>query len=492
MPLDYDLLILGGTPIAREAAIAARSLQARVALVEPLPQLGNWAGTEALCHQAFVQLGRNREHLLESTREPDTELARVPSWAAIWDWVTTSVAALEEGQSPAVLMARGVDVVIGKAEFHRRPHLGVTVNRRSLRSRAYLVARGFNWLIPTISGLAELQPLTPHSLWHTNWAVLPQRLIILGYSPTALELAQTFCRLGTQVTLVTRDRLLPWAEPEAAQLLMAQLEVDGVELFTRTQVTKAGQSPTGKWIQTEFQTIEADEILVAGAQVSDLDGLNLAGVGVQLNRSATVSPQREANNSPGGDIVVRSNLRSTNPRIYGCQFPELPFARQAARVAIRNALFFPWAHLHPEQIPRVVMTDVALASVGLSEAQARHRYGDDAVVQSESFKSLAIAQMQSNTTGFCKLIARRNGELLGIHLVGSHVEDVGAIAILALQTKQTVRALAELPLSSPSTAEILRQTALAWQRQRLHQHPQRDWLEDWHEGRRSGAGWRKI
>ena len=478
MPLDYDLLILGGMPIAREAAIAARALQARVALVEPLPQLGAWAGSEGLYHQAFVQLGRNWQRLLG--------VAEVPAWATIWDWVSGSVAALEEGRSPAVLMARGIDVVVGKGAFERQPHLSAAVNGRSLRARAYLLARGFDWVIPTILGLADLQPLTPDSLWHVNWTVVPQRLIILGYSPAALELAQTFCRLGTQVTLITRDRLLPWAEPEAAQLLQAQLEADGVELLTRTQVIKAGHSSTGKWIQTEFQRIEADEILVAAAQVLDVAEVNLAGAGVKSHHVLAADPLPAASS-----ITVRPNLRSTNPRIYVCQSPELPFARQAARVAVRNALFLPWTHLHLEQIPRFVLTDVALASVGLTEAQARHRYGDDAVVQSESFKGLAIAQMQGNTTGFCKLIARRNGDLLGIHLVGTQVEDVGAIATLALQTQQKVRALAELPATSPSRAEILSQTALAWQRQRLHQHPWRDWLEDWHEGRRAGASWKK-
>jgi Pyruvate/2-oxoglutarate dehydrogenase complex, dihydrolipoamide dehydrogenase (E3) component, and related enzymes len=137
-PLDYDLIILGGSLAAREAAIAARMLRARVALVEP--EGAEAALRQAWQYQALLQIGRLLEGRSRLAQMGLSEFSSPPAWSLVRRWAETVAVDLAEGRSLSEVAAAGVDVVVGQGEFFRRPHLGVRAGERTLRSRAYLLA----------------------------------------------------------------------------------------------------------------------------------------------------------------------------------------------------------------------------------------------------------------------------------------------------------------------------------------------------------------
>jgi pyruvate/2-oxoglutarate dehydrogenase complex dihydrolipoamide dehydrogenase (E3) component len=183
-------------------------------------------------------------------------------------------------------------------------------------------------------------------------------------------------------------------------------------------------------------------------------------------------------------LVLNEKLQTTNPRIYGCgdvaggyQFPHL--AQYEADIALNNALFFPWFKVDYLGIPWAIFTDPPLARVGLTEAQARRRYGKDVLVVRQYFKVLDKAQLLGETTGFCKLVVRQNGEILGASIVGAQAsESIGEIA-LAIRRKLKVGVLADLPHASSTLTEIIGKTAIEWRRQRLKRN---EMLQNFLEG----------
>lgn len=454
MAVDYDLVVIGDSPEGVYAAIAAANLKARVALVEQ-PLEKHSRGTEAYGHTlAYAARLWKEWHsgLFEGNSDTAHPLARVKSWA---EAVSVNLA-LEN--SAAFLAASGVDVVSGGGEFCRLPEQGFVVGSRRLRSRRYLIATGSRPWVPPIEGLKET------GYWDGSfWQDCPasaHTLIIIGGNPTSVTLAQSLQRLGKQIVLVVADkRLLPHEDQEAAQLIHAQLEAEGVRIFTASPVLQVKQIDAQKWVQAGNQAIEADEIVLTTRQ-PDLEGLNLAGVGVKWVQQG---------------VVVNRYLQTTNPRIYACGavlggYPFAHIAQAEARVALKNALFLPLTAIDYRFLPWAILSDPQLARVGLTEAQARSRYSDALVVR-QSFKSVTQTQIRDQTTGLGKLIVLPSGEILGAHIVGVDAgELIGAIA-LAMEHRVKLQGLSQC-YPSGTLSEMISQTAVQWQRdRRLHHKP---------------------
>lgn len=462
MAVEYDIVIVGGSPAGRYAAVAATELRATVALVEPPQGQGATITRSPLLAQltphALTQLGRVVQQLsnadqfgIDCSHAGAKQNCGGVLWAEAMQWAEGVVSNLEDQNSPAVLASLGVDVIVGNGQFERQPHLAFTVNGRRLRARAYLIATGSRPAIPEIDGLQTSGYLTAPEVWQPLTSQKPPtRWVILGGDPSGIQLAQTLTRLGFNVTLVVRrSHILAQEDPEVAQLVQASLEAEGVRVLTETPVTQVKLIQDKKWIQAGDEAIETDEILLSAGQQPNVEALNLEAVGVKWHRHR---------------LLLNEKLQTTNPRIYACgdaiggyQFANI--ANYEARIALKNALFFPVFKVDYRSIPWAIFSDPQMARVGLTEAQARRWYSHDVLVLRQYFKSVAAAQLSEQTTGICKLIVLRNGEILGASLVGPQAgELINAIA-LAIGQRLKIDAIANLAPVYPSMSEILDQIA---------------------------------
>ncbi|HEY9851440.1 MAG TPA: FAD-dependent oxidoreductase [Leptolyngbyaceae cyanobacterium] len=469
MAVDYDLVAIGGSPAGLYTAIAATYLKARVALVASQLSGTTWLESGSKYSKALTQVGRVAHQMQEAPSfgvgwEPSEESYRVLGvhFADALKWAKGVVSALDEQYSPAVLASLGVDVIFGEGEFCRKPHFGFVVNEQILRSRTYLIATGSRSVIPEINGLQSTGFLTPETIWQQKISSdLPKSLIFIGGDPVGIELAQTFARLGSRVTLVVSNaHILPKEDPEASILVQAQLEAEGVRVLTGHQVTQVKWIDDKKWVQAGDKAIDGDEIVLAIAQQPNVESLNLEGAGVKVDRYG---------------IKVNQKLQTTNPRIYACgdvlggyRFAHV--ANYEARIALKNMLFFPLFKVDYRHIPWAIFSDPELARVGLTEEQARSRYGDDVLVLRRYFKTIDKAQMQGETTGFCKIIVLRNGEILGAHLVGPQASELIYAIALAMTQRIKIKALANLSTIFPTLSDINSQTAAEWGKLRLSQN----------------------
>ena len=475
MAVDYDLVIIGGTPAGRYAAVAATQLRAKVALVEPPNEQGATSVglLDHLSPHATSQIAKMLQQLSDAEQfgihySNNCEISM--RWAEAMQWAEGVASNLEDQNSPAVLASLGIDVIIGNGQFERQPYLAFAVNSRRLRARAYLIATGSRPAIPEIEGLQTTSYLTAPEIWQSLSSQTPNNWVIVGGDPIGCQLAQTLTRLGYSVTLVVRrSHILAKEDPDIAQLIQAILEAEGVRVLTATPVTQIKQIQDKKWVQAGDKAIETDEILLAAGQVPNLESLNLEAVGVKIHRRR---------------LVINEKLQTTNSRIYACgdaiggyQFANI--ANYEARIALKNALFFPVSQVDYRSIPWALFSDPQLARVGLTEAQAKRRYTHDVVVLRQYFKTVAAAQLRDETIGVCKLVVLRNGEILGATLVGAQAGELINVIALAISQKLKVSAISKLAPVYPSLSEIIEQTAAAWNQQRLSSN---SYLQNFLEG----------
>ncbi|MBD2387758.1 dihydrolipoyl dehydrogenase family protein [Cylindrospermum sp. FACHB-282] len=503
MTIDYDVVIIGGSLAGHSAALAATQLHATVALVEPKINHG------LIHHHTLNEIGKMVQQLhnavnlgihpsqantipeiyLNGATPPTPASSEKSPISTDWSKVMLSsqgiVSNLAELNSPANLAALGVDVIFGNGQFHSSPQLAFAVSdaydglrQRLLHARTYLLAGGSSPAIPKIDGLQATGYLTLANIWQSlKEPNPPQNWVIMGGVPQSIEIAQSLAQLGYSVTLIVKHPyILSSIDPEIAQLLQAQLEVDGVRVLTQTSVTQVRRIEGKKWIQAGDKAIETDEILIVTKQQPNLESLNLAAVGVKWHQ------QR---------LLVNDKLQTTNRRIYACGdviggYDLANIANYEASIALKNALFFPRTAVNYQCIPWAVFTQPMLGQVGLTEAQAKDQFSQDKVlVLRKYFKSVTASQLRSEITGICKIIVLENGEILGATILGAEAAELINLIALAMSRKIPVKHLASLFPAYPSFSEIIEQTAGEWSKQRLNRNTAlQDLLEDFFQFRR--------
>ncbi|MBK4728983.1 NAD(P)/FAD-dependent oxidoreductase [Oxynema sp. CENA135] len=456
MNLDYDLVIIGGTPAAIAAAVTAVRYKGRIGLVIPeTPRQHFYPG---LFPDSL--LGGDRGNLSDRL-----------DWSALVSEAIVATPSLE------ILATLGVDIIFGNGQFLPRPKLAFEVGRRRLISRTYLLAVASKSYIPPIPGLVKTEYLSAATIARLRESPLPKKIAIVGGDREGLEIAQVLCKIGIEIALLTPEpALLAEEDPEAAQLIEAELEAAGIQVLTDTHIREITQSREGIVLQAEGdRAIAADLLLLTCGVEPDFDGLNLDRVGVEF-------ADRE--------LLVNRKFQTSNPRVYAINssyrgYREAHRAEVEAKIAVKNALFLPIFKIGDRPIPRVLFTQPQLATVGLTQPQARAQYGNDLEILRDYYKDIPGGKLRDEPTGLCKILVTRNGRIVGAHLVGSQASELIHPFVLAMQKGLKVEAIASLPYIWPSLSRIEGQTAQQWkQKRRDRQSLWQTLLETWFNWRR--------
>jgi pyruvate/2-oxoglutarate dehydrogenase complex dihydrolipoamide dehydrogenase (E3) component len=474
MAVDYDLIIVGNTITACSAAQMAASWSARVGLVLPSANVMEASrGVQALLTQMGQQAGQMQESLL---------------LASIIQRYQSTLELAQQQLVPA-LQQSGVDVIVGMGQFLNRRPLMFAVPDRDLSARAYLLAIASSTKIPAIAGLQDVNYLTLETLAsqlhdHQFSAALithPDHWLILGGDPIGIEIAQTLKRLGKTVTLVIAGRLLPAEDIDVVRLLQAQLEAEGVDVVTYASVQQIKQDGNQVKVALDLPdiqlTIAADVLFLATERVPQFQHLGLEAAGIQSSQSLTLNHR----------------LQTTHAQIYACGnvmggYALTELANYEATTAIKNALFCPIFPVDYQVVPWTIATDPPVARLGLTETQARKRFGDQIQIVDRTFQSLTQVRLAGYTAECCKVILHANGQILGAHLMGTGAPELMTTLALACQKRLAFDAIAHV-LPIPGTrSEAFVQAAVTWKNQQIANSRLRDWLEGFFFWQRSKHG----
>ncbi|NJK37699.1 MAG: FAD-dependent oxidoreductase [Oscillatoriales cyanobacterium RM2_1_1] len=472
MAVEYDIVIIGGGSGGLVVASAAAQLKAKVALVER-DRLGGdclWFGcvpSKSLIHAS--RIAYEVKHAAQFGIY--TESPRI-NFAEAAGHVQQVIKTIEPHDSPERFRGLGVDVIFGEGKF--TDGRTFEVNGRQLKARNFVISTGSRPAVPPITGLKEAGFLTNEQVFSRSER--PDTLAVIGGGPIGCELGQAFSRLGSTVSIFDSGaHLLGKEDPEAAQVVQAQLAAEGIQIFTGSRVDRVELKDGKKQIIAGHNTVIVDEILLSAGRVPNVESLNLEVAGVEFGSHG---------------VNVNSKLQTSNSHIYACgdviggyQFTHV--AGYEAVVVLTNALFFPLSKANYRVIPWATFTDPELARVGLTEVQARERYGEDVCVLKQPFSGVDRAQAEAATAGFAKIITRGNGEILGAHLVGRSAGELIHEVVLAMANKLKVSALTGIHIY-PTLAEVNSKAGLLLKKQKFAENQwQQDFLEKFFNWRRS-------
>lgn len=459
MAVDYDLVVIGGGSAGLVAASAGAQLNAKVALVESEHRLGgDCLHYGCVPSKSLIHAGRVAHDVKNAAIYGiEASIHDIRIREALGH-VHRVIDTIQEHDSTERFESLGVEVIYGEGQFV--DHQTFAVNGRQLKARTFLVATGGRPGLPPISGLKEAGYLTNLSVFSIEQR--PESLVVIGAGPIGSELGQAFSRLGSKVTIIaSHDHILPKEEPEAAQVVQAQMEAEGVQILKETRAKEVLQENGKKVVVTDQgDRLAVDEILVATGRVPNIESLNLQAAGVDIGKEG---------------ILVNSKLQTSNPKIYaagdvigGYLFTHV--AGYEAAVALQNALFLPTKKADYRVIPWATFTEPELARVGMTEEQARKRYGEDLMVLRHNFDHVDRALAEGAGIGFAKFITRKNGEILGAHIVGPSAGELIHEVVLAMTYKLKIGALKSIIHVYPTLAEINSKTALQLTKQTYGQN----------------------
>src|SRR6059058_2545020 len=448
--MEVDVAVLGGGPGGYTAAIRAAQLGAKVACIEKEPELGGtclrvgciptkaWVQTAHFLHQGndtFAKLGVKVD-------SATLDFGAANEWkAGVVKQMTTGVAGL--------FKANGVEWVKGAGTFKDANTIAVE-GGEDVTFKQAVVATGSYLMRPPIPGLES--DLCVDSTGLLAQTEVPRRLVILGGGIIGCEFASIFSRFGSEVTIVEMlDTLIPQEDADAGKELAKQFQKRGIILHLETTCDKVEDTGSGLRVHFGGQTVEADLMLVATGRGPTVENLGLEEIGVEFDKRK--------------GIASDEHRRTTQQHIYAVgdcagywQLAHTAF--REGEVAAENAMGHD-AVVDNRGVPRPIYTDPEIASVGLTEAEARDQHGDDVAVGVFPWVANARAVMQNETVGWVKSIHEtRYGELLGIVMVGPHVTDLIEAGVVALDAESTVETVADGMAAHPTLSEAIKEAGL--------------------------------
>tara|TARA_B100000519_G_C14258378_1_gene446260 strand:- start:1568 stop:2971 length:1404 start_codon:yes stop_codon:yes gene_type:complete len=432
---DLHIAVIGSGGSAMAAALKSAERGARVTLIER----GTIGGTcvnvgcvpsKIMIRAAHVAHLRRRSPFDEGIAAVEPTIDRPRLLAQQQARVDELRHAKYEGileDNPAITVLRG------EARFIDANTVQVTTpdgTEREVRFDRALIGTGARPTIPPVPGLSD----TPY--WTSTTALasdtIPDRLIVIGASVVAVELAQAFARLGSEVTILARSRLLSRQDPAVDEAIQTAFKAEGVKVLNDTQASQISYTNEEFVLDTNAGELRADQLLVAVGRTPNTDRLNLESIGVETDR---------------GSVIVNEQLETRVPGIYasGDCTNQPQFVYVAAAGGSRAAINMTGgdARLDLSAMPEVVFTEPQIATVGLSEADAEASgYVTDS--RTLTLDNVPRALVNFDTGGFIKMVAEReSGRLLGVQSVAGEAGELIQTAVMALRARMTVNEIAD-------------------------------------------------
>lgn len=443
--LEADICVIGAGSAGLSVAAGAARFGASTVLIERDRMGGECLNTGCIPSKSLLAAANAAQSIRFSGRfgidgsEPRVDYARVRRH------VEAAIGEIAPADSVERFEGLGVTVIRAEACF-----LGpreIEAGGRRIRARRVVVAAGSSPAIPPIPGLEAAPYLTNETVFRHE--VLPEHLVVIGGGPIGIELAQAYRRLGSRVTVLEERRALSHDDPELASLLVRRLEGEGVEIREGVEIKRVDAS-AGTRIRVvarhagQMAEIEGSHLLVAAGRRPNVGALGLPKAGIAWTDNG---------------IVVDGRLRTTARGVYaigdvsaGPRFTHV--ADYQAKIVIRNALLRLPAKVNYRSLPWVTFTDPELAQAGLTEEQARREHGRDVEVVRADFSHNDRARTERSTFGRAKIVARRNGRVLGASILGPHAGELIHLWVLAIEQGLKLRHVAGMLAPYPTFGQI--------------------------------------
>jgi dihydrolipoamide dehydrogenase len=456
MPDSFDVIVVGSGTGGYSAALRSASLGQKVALVERDQRLGGTCllrgciPTKALLQSAAVmdQINRSGEWGITASGEPE--------WPKVLKFKDKVVDKLVSGLT-SLVKARKIEVINGTAKLAGPG--SVEVDGRGLQAKQVVLATGSQ---PKLLPGMEVGERVITSDQALGLDRIPASAVVIGAGAVGLEFASLYRSLGAEVTLIEAlDRLAPLEDEDISKEVARSFRKRKITTHAGTKVQDVKEAGDGVKVTFEAggqaQDVTADICLVAVGRGPVTEGLGVTEAGVELDRDY---------------VKVDGQLQSSVQGVWAigdvCTSPfQLAHVSMAEGIAVAERIAGQdVAELDYAGVPRVTFSSPEISSVGLTEAQAKDR-GHDVVVDRFNMQGLGKANILGEG-GSCKVVAEKDGPVLGIHLIGPHVTDLVAEAMLITNWEALPAEVAALIHPHPTLSEAIGEAHLHLAGKPLH------------------------
>ena len=481
---DRNMIVIGAGAGGLVTSYIAAAVKAKVTLIEAGEMGGDCLNYGCVPSKAIIKSAKIAQQIRNAHHYGLEDSTPEFSFKKVMARVHQVVADIAPHDSVERYTNLGVDVVKGYAKLvdpwtveisHPDGHTS------RLTARSIVIATGARPFVPPLPGIEEVGYVTSDTLWDefAKLDTAPQKLVVLGGGPIGSELAQSFARLGSQVTQVEMaERIMIKEDLEVSEFATQALQKSGVNILTSHQALRCELRDGKKYLIVKHQeqelALEYDQLLCAVGRSARLSGYGLEELGIETNRT----------------IVTNEYLETLYPNIYAAgdivgpyQFTHVA-AHQGWYAAV-NGLF---GHLKKFKvdyrvIPWTTFIDPEVARVGINEYEAKQQ-GIDYEVTRFDFAELDRAITDSATEGFIKVITPKGKDkILGVTVVSEHAGDLIAEFVLAMKHGLGLNKILGTIHSYPTWAEGNKYAAGEWKRNHAPETVLR-WLEKYHTWRR--------
>ena len=474
----YNLVEIGAGSAGLITAAIGAGIGAKVALVERNLMGGDCLNVGCVPSKAVIRVARSVSEA-RAAAAYGLELAdgaEVDFGAAMERMRRIRAQISEEDSAVRYRDELGVDVYIGDAHF-AGPDT-VEVGGATLRFAKAVIATGARPVAPPIEGLADAGFLTNETVFELTER--PRRFGVIGSGPIGSELAQTFQRLGSQVTVFDMaDHILPREDADAAGIVQQRFREEGIHLELGCRLEKVEARGDEKVLRVACadgatREFPVDELLVAVGRAPNVEGLGLEAVGVEYDARRGVH--------------VNDYLQTTNPKIFAagdiCMSWKFTHAADAAaKIVVQNTLFFRTAKLSNLVMPWCTYTDPEIAHVGMYAREAEAA-GIEIDTYHVPLHEVNRAVADGEDEGFAKIHVRKGTDkIVGGTIVAAHAGEMISELTLAIVNKIGLGAIGNVIHPYPTQAEVLKRAAGQYTRTRLKPGLKK-WMERWMAFRR--------
>jgi pyruvate/2-oxoglutarate dehydrogenase complex dihydrolipoamide dehydrogenase (E3) component/uncharacterized membrane protein YdjX (TVP38/TMEM64 family) len=478
---DRNLVVIGAGAAGLVTSYIAAAVKAKVTLVESHKMGGDCLNYGCVPSKALIKTATLARQIRHSQDYGIAKASAEIDFAQVMARVARVVHEVEPHDSVERYTSLGVDVVIGSARITSPWHVEITQAdgaKQTLSTRSIVIATGAAPFVPPLPGLDDVGYLTSDTLWGLREQ--PKRLVVLGGGPIGCELAQSFARLGSQVTQIEMlPRIMIREDEEVSEYARKALAADGVDILTGHKALRCEKRGDVKTIVVESngqeRAIEFDVLLCAVGRSARLKAFGLEELGIPVNRTVQVNEYLQTNYPnilAAGDVAGPYQFTHT--------------AGHQAWYASVNALFGIFKKFKADYsvIPWATFIDPEVARVGLNEQEAKEkniayevtRYGID---------DLDRAIADSAAQGWVKVLTvPGKDKILGVTIVGLHAGDLLAEYVLAMKHGLGLNKILGTIHTYPTLAEANKYAAGEWKR--AHQPVALlEWVAKFHTWRRA-------
>lgn len=443
--MHYDILILGSGPAGYVGAVRAAKHGLNTAIIEKEASLGgtclNWGciPTKTLLKSAKVI------HAIQSSDKYGVSTTGMSvDFAKIMARKDTVVKRIVKGVD-YLMKTNKIDVIAGEASFVD----ATTVNTPdgTVTAKNILIATGAGPARPPIPGLDGPNVVTSREILALD--ACPKSLVVIGGGVIGMEFASFFNALGADVTVIEMlDDILPMIDPDLTALFKRKMTSEGITFHTSSKVTKVdGSTVFFTDSRGQEQTIDGEKILLSVGTVPNTDGLNLDAVGVAMNGKAIVTDAQLRTNVPG--IYAAGDVNGIWMLAHK--------ASREAEVAV-DTIAGKQAEMRYRAIPSCIYTSPEIATVGLTEAQAKEEGIDVSVTKYDLAANGRFLGENDRERGLVKvLLGKQYGELLGLHILAPYASEIITVGTQGIEMEMLAADVDETVFPHPTICEAVRE-----------------------------------